>query len=318
MTDFDFENLRSQTNALLEELKHSKNQEVLKEKITSLWKNIPSENIQKENEIKTYKYSEETTLYMIIYHLFSTNNEDVVNTFSNEYHAKFRKFILFCINNYKEFVCYTNKFKEDDFNMQNFVNQLGISDDLIFYYNIYLFLTNCDTSSCIKNLRLTINKISSSYLSELKEYLKCLVFPKYLECKKQKVKLKLEYIFKKEFCKLRDFINGDFLPIVFKQGSYGYKLLQENKFMLNNFEDNVMPIEIPIINTRQFHSLFVCPVIKEVCCDENNPVLLECNHVISSSAANILSKYGSMNVFKCPYCPEMSGYEKMIKLNLYD
>lgn len=321
MQEFDFECLRDQTINLLEELKNSKNQETLKEKISALWKNIPISNIEKEDSITLYKwdynYSKEATIYMIIYHLYNIGCDNIVETFYNEYSGDHKKYLNICINNYKEFVYYTNKFKENDFMLKNFINQIGVSEELIFAYNILRFLESKNLKQSIKELQQTLSPIITNFSEELKEYLKCLVLPQYTNILKKDVKLKIQHLFIKDFCNLRDFVNGDFLPIVFEQGCIGFNFLSKHEHAFKNFEDIILPVEIPLGKKKQYHSLFVCPVIKEVCSEENKPVLLECNHVISSSAANILSKYGAVDVFKCPYCPEMSGYEKILKLELY-
>jgi hypothetical protein len=46
-------------------------------------------------------------------------------------------------------------------------------------------------------------------------------------------------------------------------------------------EKKEVPIDIEIGNEFKFHSIFVCPVDKEICNPNNPPTLLKCNHVIS-------------------------------------
>ena len=46
-------------------------------------------------------------------------------------------------------------------------------------------------------------------------------------------------------------------------------------------EHNEIPIEIEIGSEYHFHSLFVCPVSKEISSPDNPPILLRCGHVIS-------------------------------------
>mmetsp|Transcript_22573 Transcript_22573/g.19571 ORF Transcript_22573/g.19571 Transcript_22573/m.19571 type:complete len:92 (+) Transcript_22573:921-1196(+) len=64
--------------------------------------------------------------------------------------------------------------------------------------------------------------------------------------------------------------------------------------------------EIPIPNELgkefQFHSVFVCPVTKEVTTPENPPMMLKCGHVISEQSLKKL-KTSHRARFKCPYCP---------------
>ena len=75
----------------------------------------------------------------------------------------------------------------------------------------------------------------------------------------------------------------------------------------NNFLDSV-EISIPLKLDKKFnfHNLIVCPVTKEICTNDNPPVLLNCGHVISDSSAKKLAKMdsqGRKNNFKCPICP---------------
>lgn len=66
-----------------------------------------------------------------------------------------------------------------------------------------------------------------------------------------------------------------------------------------------LPINIPIENKYIFHSYVVCPVLKVICSDKNQPVLLECKHVISREAVRKLNIVN--DIFKCPYCPKESS-----------
>eukprot|EP00656_Telonema_subtile_P010811 TRINITY_DN15263_c0_g1_i2.p1 TRINITY_DN15263_c0_g1~~TRINITY_DN15263_c0_g1_i2.p1 ORF type:complete len:333 (-),score=93.82 TRINITY_DN15263_c0_g1_i2:171-1169(-) len=52
----------------------------------------------------------------------------------------------------------------------------------------------------------------------------------------------------------------------------------------------------------RFHSVFICPVSRELCSESNPAVLLPCNHVICRTSMNNLLRHNSSR-FKCPYCP---------------
>lgn len=61
-----------------------------------------------------------------------------------------------------------------------------------------------------------------------------------------------------------------------------------------------LPVEIPLSQDYQFHSVFVCPVSKEQSTDTNPPVMLPCAHIIAMESMDKISKGLK---FKCPYCP---------------
>ncbi|KAK6156740.1 hypothetical protein DH2020_010988 [Rehmannia glutinosa] len=63
-----------------------------------------------------------------------------------------------------------------------------------------------------------------------------------------------------------------------------------------------LPVPVELGKEFQFHSVFVCPVNRDLGSEENPPMLLPCGHVLCKQAINKLSK-GSTRSFKCPYCP---------------
>jgi hypothetical protein len=63
-----------------------------------------------------------------------------------------------------------------------------------------------------------------------------------------------------------------------------------------------LPVPVELDREFQFHSIFVCPVLKEQSTDENPPMLMQCGHVLCKQSINKMSKNGS-KTFKCPYCP---------------
>ncbi|XP_042460284.1 protein RMD5 homolog [Zingiber officinale] len=63
-----------------------------------------------------------------------------------------------------------------------------------------------------------------------------------------------------------------------------------------------LPVPIDLSKDFQFHSIFVCPVLREQGSDENPPMLMPCGHVLSKQSIVKLSK-SSTRPFKCPYCP---------------
>lgn len=56
------------------------------------------------------------------------------------------------------------------------------------------------------------------------------------------------------------------------------KIIKDKKDIINEKE---LPYEINLPNNLKFHSLFVCPVTKEISTPENTPMLLNCGHAVS-------------------------------------
>jgi hypothetical protein len=63
-----------------------------------------------------------------------------------------------------------------------------------------------------------------------------------------------------------------------------------------------LPVETPLENAFQFHSIFACPVSREQSTAENPPMLMACGHVLCKQSIPKLVK-GNSRTFKCPYCP---------------
>ncbi|KAJ3224625.1 hypothetical protein HK099_008170 [Clydaea vesicula] len=81
-----------------------------------------------------------------------------------------------------------------------------------------------------------------------------------------------------------------------------------------------LPVEIPLLNSQRYHSIFSCPVTKEQGSEENPPMMINCGHVVAKESLNRLSKGPSK--FKCPYCPiestasqAMRGYATLLTLS---
>ncbi|ONK78085.1 uncharacterized protein A4U43_C02F14160 [Asparagus officinalis] len=63
-----------------------------------------------------------------------------------------------------------------------------------------------------------------------------------------------------------------------------------------------LPVPVDLGREFQFHSIFVCPIIREQGSEENPPMLMPCGHVLSKQSIVKLSK-NSSRPFKCPFCP---------------
>ena len=59
-----------------------------------------------------------------------------------------------------------------------------------------------------------------------------------------------------------------------------------------------LPVEIPLLDTQRFHSVFTCPVSKEQSTNENPPMMLLCGHVICKEPLSRLAKGNPNAKFK--------------------
>ena len=67
-------------------------------------------------------------------------------------------------------------------------------------------------------------------------------------------------------------------------------------------QQDELPVEIELANNQRFHSIFACPVLKQVSSDENPPMIMPCGHVICKEALMKLSKgngYVNGSCFTC-------------------
>ena len=55
------------------------------------------------------------------------------------------------------------------------------------------------------------------------------------------------------------------------------KILKSKKEII----EKELPYELHLPNQLKFHSLFICPVTKEISTPDNLPMLLLCGHVVS-------------------------------------
>ncbi|KAK8933235.1 hypothetical protein KSP39_PZI015182 [Platanthera zijinensis] len=75
-----------------------------------------------------------------------------------------------------------------------------------------------------------------------------------------------------------------------------------------------LPVPVELGRDLQFHSIFVCPVLREQGSDENPPMLMPCGHVLSKQSIVKLSK-SSTRPFKCPYCPLEATFSQCKQLH---
>lgn len=87
------------------------------------------------------------------------------------------------------------------------------------------------------------------------------------------------------------------------------QILEEEKILKKTkteIDPNELPYDIQIPNELKYHSLFVCPITKEISTPENPPMLLKCGHCVSKKALDKMKLTGTgahANMIKCPTCP---------------
>ena len=70
-------------------------------------------------------------------------------------------------------------------------------------------------------------------------------------------------------------------------------------------QEKQLLVDVPLPAHLRFHSVFSCPVSRELGSASNPPVLLKCGHVISKASMLRLPRSGTR--FKCPTCPAESS-----------
>ncbi len=102
-------------------------------------------------------------------------------------------------------------------------------------------------------------------------------------------------------------VGANALPTIIKMSS-----ILKDKAGVEWTQDGELPVEIPLLDSQRFHSVFSCPVSKEQATEENPAMLLACGHVLVRESLNRLTKGNMATRFKCPYCPiESTGNQAM-------
>lgn len=74
-------------------------------------------------------------------------------------------------------------------------------------------------------------------------------------------------------------------------------------------------VEIPLLPSQRYHSVFACPVSRVQGSEENPPMMMPCGHTICSESLNRLSRSPTTR-FKCPYCPSESLCTQALRVYL--
>ena len=81
-------------------------------------------------------------------------------------------------------------------------------------------------------------------------------------------------------------VGSQALPTILKMSS----IMKEAKASWS--EQNELPVEIPLSKGLNFHSIFTCPVSREVGVEDNPPMMLPCGHILCKVSLEKLTQGG--------------------------
>jgi len=192
----------------------------------------------------------------------------------------------------------------------------GIESDLIFVLYQQKFINEVATKGkeeAIKFARTNFPKFFPKYAPELQRLMGSLLYdkvpenPRYSDLYDTEQWEKVAAHVVHDACKIHNITPQSALSQIVGAGTLALpKFLKYHTLSAHNGTDwnscEELPVATDLGKDYQFHSIFVCPVTKEISTLDNPPMLLNCGHVISEHALKkILS--GNRTRFKCPYCP---------------
>eukprot|EP00825_Cyclidium_porcatum_P020339 TRINITY_DN2307_c0_g1_i1.p1 TRINITY_DN2307_c0_g1~~TRINITY_DN2307_c0_g1_i1.p1 ORF type:complete len:255 (-),score=42.22 TRINITY_DN2307_c0_g1_i1:153-917(-) len=115
---------------------------------------------------------------------------------------------------------------------------------------------------------------------------------------------KLSEQFLSDFCKINQLSIQSVLQSCISAGTLALPLFIKYSTVNKNNQDwkkkNEFPIDIELGSEYRYHSIFVCPILKEVTTDPL--VLFKCGHVVSNNSLKKMTQELSKFKFKCPIC----------------
>jgi len=127
--------------------------------------------------------------------------------------------------------------------------------------------------------------------------------------------------FTRDFCQLLGFSSDAPLYIAVTVGAIALPTIAKMSSILKDRSGvawtmaGELPVEIPLIDAYQYHSIFACPVSKEQSTEENPPMMMLCGHVVAKESLMRLSKGSLTSKFKCPYCPTESIAQQAVPIH---
>ncbi len=128
----------------------------------------------------------------------------------------------------------------------------------------------------------------------------------------------LEDLFRRESSQILGLSRELPLSVCVKAGTLALpKLLKLATVMGKNVDwssHTAPPIDVDLGELGPYHSVFVCPVSREVASSENPPMMMQCGHVLCEHSLRKLSRGSSR--FKCPYCPAEVTLQGSLRLSI--
>ncbi|KAG0490769.1 hypothetical protein HPP92_007632 [Vanilla planifolia] len=174
-------------------------------------------------------------------------------------------------------------------------------------------LHKCERKEALSYARTYLAPFASMHKLEIQKLMTCLLWAgrldqsPYAEFMSDTHWEKITDEFTEQFCSLLGQSHESPLNVVITAGVQGLPTLLKlaNVMAAKKQEWQTMkqlPVPVDLGREFQFHSVFVCPVLREQGSEENPPMLMPCGHVLSKQSIAKLSK-SSTRPFKCPYCP---------------
>ncbi|OUM67384.1 hypothetical protein PIROE2DRAFT_65992 [Piromyces sp. E2] len=185
------------------------------------------------------------------------------------------------------------------------------------------YLIKGDSLSAIQYAKSNFGIFGETNFKDIKRLACSLLFIKHLEDSPYSDLLApslwddIEAQFKRDFCSIYGFSSESPLYTAVMVGASSIPPLIKVDTILKvkkNLDwsaNSELPVEIPLLDSQRYHSVFACPVSKEqVDCNgkDNYPTMLLCGHIISKESLLGLCKGNNIyrHKFKCPYCPTES------------